>query len=430
MKIFNLRTENLEENGRDMVYVKADIKTEIESPKYIFPKTIWFSTTKEFSNFLTTDRFDAFLVALLVPALRNGEDRIFVDGKLSAKLYDNIGRLTSLMRFYLSRFPNFKPKNFEVIAREYDSSPINYHNIMSATGFSGGVDSLYAIYEYYHKVKVDAFKIKILTLFNTGATLIDHADFDIIDKEFWDRYESLKISAERLNINCLPLDSNIVKFNIWPHAETHSITSASAALMLQNRITRYYYASSGYSIEEVFTNCREYLLKKRDTSTIDMILLPLLSTDTMEIISQGAELTRMEKVQYISDYTFAQDVMNVCIHPIAGHKNCGICPKCQRTLLALDLLGKLDKFSKVFDIEKYRNSKKTKRYIARQIISANSDLFAKQFVTYAREHNISLYNKTSIIALVIEFFIYSLKKIKPLYDLYLVHYRKTHHIAN
>ena len=78
MKIFNLRTENLEENGRDMVYVKADIKTEIESPKYIFPKTIWFSTTKELSNFLTTDRFDAFLVALLVHALRNGEDRIYL----------------------------------------------------------------------------------------------------------------------------------------------------------------------------------------------------------------------------------------------------------------------------------------------------------------------------------------------------------------
>ena len=48
----------------------------------------------------------------------------------------------------------------------------------------------------------------------------------------------------------------------------------------------------------------------------------------------------------------------VRVDPNADETNCSECLKCNRTLVALDALGKLDEYSGVFDINKYRKNKK------------------------------------------------------------------------
>ena len=45
--------------------------------------------------------------------------------------------------------------------------------------------------------------------------------------------------------------------------------------------------------------------------------------------------------------------MDVCFN----FHNCGHCAKCYRTLLTLDLLGKVDKFKPVFDVETYKKNR-------------------------------------------------------------------------
>ena len=109
--------------------------------------------------------------------------------------------------------------------------------------------------------------------------------------------------------------------------------------------------------------------------------------------------------------------------------NCGKCSKCQRTLLALDLFGKLDNFSKVFNLKDYKTSFVTKRYIARQIIRKNFDLYAKDFVEYAKLNKISLWKKTSVFAYLIEFVIAILRKSRFIHSTFLKYYRRKMNIS-
>ena len=50
--------------------------------------------------------------------------------------------------------------------------------------------------------------------------------------------------------------------------------------------------------------------------------------------------------------------------------NCGVCPKCLRTLVLLDALGALDRYAKVLPVEKYRSQRpKALRWLYRQMLS-------------------------------------------------------------
>ncbi|MHC4178467.1 MAG: hypothetical protein ACYSWU_13230, partial [Planctomycetota bacterium] len=52
--------------------------------------TLWYALPLEFSD-LVSDRSDAALVALLIPAMARGED-VYVDGTISETLYYNLSR--------------------------------------------------------------------------------------------------------------------------------------------------------------------------------------------------------------------------------------------------------------------------------------------------------------------------------------------------
>ena len=85
----------------------------------------------------------------------------------------------------------------------------------------------------------------------------------------------------------------------------------------------------------------------------DPYAIPLMASENLKLISDGCQYTRSEKTEQLADWDIAQRFLYVC----SGKKsvvNCCTCNKCRRTLLPLDAMGKLDAFSGVFDIEKYR----------------------------------------------------------------------------
>src|SRR5690554_6654447 len=80
MILSNLRLERDSEN--------AQIIVDIESIRY-GSDTLWFSIPAKYENALVLDRYDAFLVGMLYPAMVYGED-IEVRGKVSERLLFNI----------------------------------------------------------------------------------------------------------------------------------------------------------------------------------------------------------------------------------------------------------------------------------------------------------------------------------------------------
>jgi hypothetical protein len=66
-------------------------------------------------------------------------------------------------------------------------------------------------------------------------------------------------------------------------------------------------------------------------------------------------MTRVEKTELVSAYEPSYRHLNVCVDPDYEGSNCSVCFKCRRTLLTLEMLGVVDKYSRVFDLKKYRS---------------------------------------------------------------------------
>ena len=62
-----------------------------------------------------------------------------------------------------------------------------------------------------------------------------------------------------------------------------------------------------------------------------------------------------ESTRLYSALSALQQFLNVCVRNI---HNCGTCFKCARTMFQLELIGKLDVFSSVFDVSSYYNHRK------------------------------------------------------------------------
>ncbi len=65
---------------------------------------------------------------------------------------------------------------------------------------------------------------------------------------------------------------------------------------------------------------------------------PLWSTEGVEIIHDGAEMRRSDKIIKIAENETALDNLRVCFNDM--NMNCGRCPKCLRTMIPLKIVGK------------------------------------------------------------------------------------------
>jgi hypothetical protein len=65
---------------------------------------------------------------------------------------------------------------------------------------------------------------------------------------------------------------------------------------------------------------------------------PLLSSSRLRVIHDGASADRVEKLELLAGSPMALRELRVCFRSETD-ENCGVCPKCVRTMLTLELLG-------------------------------------------------------------------------------------------
>ena len=68
---------------------------------------------------------------------------------------------------------------------------------------------------------------------------------------------------------------------------------------------------------------------------------PLWSTEAVEVVHDGAETRRVDKVAALAASPLALRYLRVCWENRGGAYNCGRCGKCMRTMVDLDLAGAL-----------------------------------------------------------------------------------------
>ena len=358
----------IEERNSD-TFLKAIIENENTNIKEEF----YFSVENNYGKFLCNEISDPFVVAMLIPALMSGQD-INVKGSISEMLQYH---LENSLIFILSKVFNKKPIKIiseSTITIEYDSKAV-------VTGFSGGVDSFATVLQHTSNNCPELLKLTHLALFNVGAYGNDELR---TQKIFLEDAQRAKKFADEMDLPLVLLNSNISKaYEV--NEITHGFSPRSslcimAGILSLQKLFNIYLIASGYTINKI-------KLDKWNQANYESLLASYLSTSSTKIIIANEDLTRAEKIKYIADNEIVQKFLHVCPADILNEKskikfikdtypNCSECFKCLRTLVIIDILGKLNDFTDSFNIKKYEDQKVS--YIKYLLKNMNKDPFFKE----------------------------------------------------
>jgi len=122
-------------------------------------------------------------------------------------------------------------------------------------------------------------------------------------------------------------------------------------LALERLFSLYLIASSGNSVNvyntDLFAPSQHY----------EDFLCECCETESLRYRVSDHE-TRINKLRAIADDEDAAHFLSVCFNDAKNGVNCGECFGCWKTMIPLDILGKLPNFSKCFDLDKYYKNRK------------------------------------------------------------------------
>lgn len=291
---------------------------------------LWYETDVQWSEYLCTERADAFLVNLLLFAMERGAN-IVCKCDISERLYYQLTEyLIPCIASHISRYQSI------AIEGNLSSEKLPSANAFG-TGVSGGVDSLYTVLK--HLKRNDGHSLTHLLFCNAGT----NGDFGGEDarETYRSRYAFLKGFADECNLPVVSVDTNINEFLNQVQEPTSTFRTLSAPLAFQKLFSVYYYGST-YPFDD-------FKFAFENPSHYELLNMQCLATENITFYCSGGETTRMGKLRFISDNKFAQKYLNVCI--AGGIPNCGHCEKCRRTIMGLFAINKLDNFARYFDLK-------------------------------------------------------------------------------
>jgi hypothetical protein len=282
------------------------------------PDKIYFKFDKKYLDFIALD-MSPFAAALLIPSMKLGSDLV-IEGEISEQFYKGLRKIMKVMVSWNIGLQPISIFATHIKKDEYDANK-------TATFFSGGVDSFYT---YLKNKKTNQNKINYFILANGY-------DISLRNKKLWEEsLATVKNIAQHENIELIAVESNvrhlIEPILAWDY--THGGCLAALGLALRRGLQTVYIPST-YASDQLFPNGTHIQLDH------------LWSTETLRFHHDGAEVTRLEKTKYIAHEAIVLDNLRVCYLNKRNKFNCGMCDKCNRTMIGLYIAGTLGK-SKTF----------------------------------------------------------------------------------
>lgn len=256
---------------------------------------------------------EAFVACSLLPAMVSGVG-IELAGPASARLVSALPTIVDILTAWNTQ-----------LTRVSFPSLIPVANRRSSPGrvgafFSGGVDSFYTFLKHRDEVTdlvfIHGFDIPLenVDLHRLAATSID-----AVASEFG-------VGVVHVETNLKPMLDSFVHWRVGIGAAL-----ATIGHLLAPAFERLYIAASFY-YRDLFPWGTHPLLD------------PLWSSEVLEFVHDGCEARRVEKVEFIADFDAVLSNLRVC-HPQyfkgGDAYNCGRCQKCVRTMVSLEVAGKL-----------------------------------------------------------------------------------------
>jgi len=288
-----------------------------------------------------SDTFDAFAVAMLLPAMLRGEPLV-VEGSVEETLLDSLqGPVQDVIRLL---DPAWRRVSVEADGRA--ERPRTDEPRGAGAGMSGGIDSMHLV---RHRLLADdvpdPLRIRIFLHHHVGA----HGDDDHV---FAEQVAHARRVAERLGLplvgsRCILTEA----YRGMPFTHCHTLRNVAATMTLDHLFDLVHYASS----EEVGRSPRR--TRFSGIAALDSQILPLFDTPGVRWRSFGGAATRLQKTrEVIADDRLCGDLL-VCMRGFRNDRralNCGRCYKCARLLLHAEAVGRLDAVSPTVDMDAWR----------------------------------------------------------------------------
>lgn len=317
MKINNLITQK---NGTCTKVAATVIWEDCKRPS----QEIYFETIAEFAKDLTCNPH-AFLVASIIPAMRYGEKRIYLDAEICPELKSG---LTEAMR-WLQQWYGGDRTLVSIEARTQTDFTLPSLQ-RSGFFFSGGVDSLATL-----RVNRLNFPLEHPRSFQDGILILGLEGHEIDSQLAGQHLSLLSELAMDAKINLIPVYTNIrdldSSLEFW-HNEFQSAVLSAVAHALIKRLNDVTIASSEYV---------PFLVPYGTHPLLD----PNYSSQNLRIRHDSVLLSRLDKTKIISEWDAGLQNLKVCTRNQYEDLNCGRCEKCLRTMTALEAIGMLDKTS-------------------------------------------------------------------------------------
>lgn len=281
----------------------------------------WFAMPAEIP---APDSANAWLALMLPLAAATGED-IHVDMPVDAYLLQNA---EALRKLWSAWFPG-KTKGFEVHAPVMEAAG---PTPAALSTFTAGVDAFFTVLrhpECRHYLNVLGLDMPL-------------SKADAFERHF----ARLTRVAREMGAEMIPLTTNLreTRWGKLPWETFASGAALGSCLLIFERQFGTALLPSSFDYRTLMPWGTHPLSD------------PMYSTSRMRILHDGASHSRNEKTEYIVAHQVVLENLHVCFQGEDGSgqddSNCCRCSKCYRTMVVLDILGKL-KDCPMFDLSRY-----------------------------------------------------------------------------
>lgn len=276
---------------------------------------IWFEVPRELEADLSRSG-NPWLVAMLPYALETGEPLV-CEIAVDAALIEN---LKGLIAVWCEWYPQLIAPVIEVPIAPFGT--VNPQGGRTVAFFSGGIDSWFTVLR--HAPELDSAALgrvdELLTVHGFDIPVESGDEFDRLR-------QPLASCAKELGREMIVVKTNLRKpGSLWANGWgwlTNGAGLATVALMLEGRFGMALIGS---------TYPYGHLVPWGSHPMTD----PLFSTRSLAIKHDGASFDRVEKTQLVARHNMALRHLHVCWQTQSA-SNCGVCPKCLRTMATLQL---------------------------------------------------------------------------------------------
>jgi hypothetical protein len=279
---------------------------------------LWWRLPAEWRDALTPWA-DPFVVGFLFPIMSWQRD-VMVEGMVSPSLLLNLEQYMAMWRAWMPQ--RYQP--VEIRAREETEAPAPAEPGQTIAPFSCGVDSSFTLYRHCRRL------VGRRTRHVTAAMVMHGFDVWLDQPHAQPVYEGLlagaRVMTGSLGVACIPVASNFHALpTIWGDSFATHLVSGLRLLagrfdgaLVPNDVAypRMGVVWGSHPICNLFLGSRHF-----------------------QVIDDGGEASRCEKLPLLAQWPEAMRHLRVCYDNGASHTNCCRCEKCTRTILSFRAMG-------------------------------------------------------------------------------------------